>query len=397
MHFPQTTTSRLKRHGLPGSALFAVLFLLLFAAAMMPGPAHAWTLSDLSPWKQIREARIFSLTRADPIGVRILVVPVIDDPVNAPIVTRISTEFSNSLRSFASEVWLVTDLPDNPLKQGFYTALPNILADYRLRNCLSMDLLKQMIPDFECDFVALLEVTNYDRYWIDEDLQHRVGLRAVMYDYEDGYPRLEKYYQGGRGRRLEEGAFSEAERIAVRGLVELLENPLRESVRLREEELQRRYQEIQILAGNVSQQQMAIHQHDLNLMIGEIQKARGAQLEAERLARTQAYQLDTLQREVDLLKGVESEDGLAEPAVAPPVNPAFPSSDCLDCPAGYPSAPPNRLPRLLPRQSSAAPPIPPARPNTLGAAPPRNPAPQPATVTGKSAKDIWSDWEYADK
>ncbi|MBW7938299.1 MAG: hypothetical protein H3C63_05625, partial [Candidatus Omnitrophica bacterium] len=241
-------------------APFLVVF-CLFLAMLIPSETGAWTLSDLNPWKQIREYRIFSLTRANPIGVRIMVVPVIDDPVNAMIISRLSGEFANSLRSFANEVWLLTDLPDNPIKQGFYTAIPNILADYRLKNRLSMDLLNQMIPDFECDYVALFEVTDYDRFWVDEDLQHRVGVRAVMYDYESGSPKIEKFFQGGRGRRLEEGAFNEAERIAIKGLVESLEKPLRLSVKEREAELARRYQEVQIIAGKVGQSELAIHQY----------------------------------------------------------------------------------------------------------------------------------------
>ncbi|GMV64759.1 MAG: hypothetical protein AMXMBFR75_05640 [Candidatus Hinthialibacteria bacterium] len=273
-------------------APFLVVF-CLFLAMLIPSETGAWTLSDLNPWKQIREYRIFSLTRANPIGVRIMVVPVIDDPVNAMIISRLSGEFANSLRSFANEVWLLTDLPDNPIKQGFYTAIPNILADYRLKNRLSMDLLNQMIPDFECDYVALFEVTDYDRFWVDEDLQHRVGVRAVMYDYESGSPKIEKFFQGGRGRRLEEGAFNEAERIAIKGLVESLEKPLRLSVKEREAELARRYQEVQIIAGKVGQSELAIHQYDLKLMQEEIRRnqelARKAKSELEQQTREKDY------------------------------------------------------------------------------------------------------------
>lgn len=253
--------------------------LLLISAAIATGTvfpiarSQAWTLADLNPWKQIRECRIFSLTRANPVGTRILIVPVIDEPINAPIYTRLSSEFANSLRSFANEVWLITDLPETPVKQGFYTALPRIIADYRLRNYLSMDLLRHMIPDFECDYIALFEVTNYDRYWIDEDLQHRVGVRAVFYDYVDGAPRLEKYWEGGRGRRLEEGAFSEAERMAVKGLVESLEKPLRASIAQREEELRIKNDEIMRLASLTATQEYAVHKTDLAEMQMKIECA----------------------------------------------------------------------------------------------------------------------------
>ncbi len=72
-------------------APFLVVF-CLFLAMLIPSESGAWTLSDLNPWKQIREYRIFSLTRANPIGVRIMVVPVIDDPVNAMIISRLSGE-----------------------------------------------------------------------------------------------------------------------------------------------------------------------------------------------------------------------------------------------------------------------------------------------------------------
>lgn len=281
----------------PSMAHFAPLVLVfsLLAVSIFPMNSGAWTLSDLNPWKQIREYRIFSLTRANPIGVRIMVVPVIDDPVNAMIISRLSGEFANSLRSFANEVWLLTDLPENPIKQGFYTAIPHILADYRLKNRLSMDLLNQMIPDFECDYVALFEVTDYDRYWVDEDLQHRVGVRAVMYDYEDGSPKIEKFYQGGRGRRLEEGAFNEAERIAIKGLVDSLERPLRASVKEREAELARRYQEVQILAGKVGQRELAVHQYDLRLMQQEISRN-------QELARKAKSELEQQTRETDYWK-----------------------------------------------------------------------------------------------
>lgn len=246
-------------------ALFA-----FFAVLLVPTPGFPWTIHDYNPWKQIRDHRIFSLTRSNPVGTRILVIPVLDEPVNAPVYTRICTEFTNQLRSFASEVWLITDLPDGPVKQGFYTGLSRILADYRLKNRLSMDLISTMIPDFECDFIALFEVTGYDRYWIDHDLQHRVGLRCVLYDYEDGGPRIEKYFEGGRGRKLEEGAFSEAERAAVKGLVEELERPLRKSIAEREEELRRRSTEIDRLASMTVGQEWAIHQYDLGYMKGRM-------------------------------------------------------------------------------------------------------------------------------
>ncbi len=251
------------------TAVEAVLALLILFYSYS---AFAWTLSDLNPWKQVREYRIFSLTRANPIGVRVMVVPVIDDPVNAEIVGRLSSEFSNALRSFATEVWLLTDLPDNPIKTGFYSVIPTILADYRLKNQLSMDPLKELLPDFQCDYISLFEVTDYDRFWIDENLEHRVGVRAVFYDYENGAPKIEKYYEGGRGRRLEEGAFSEAERMAIKGLVAQLEKPFRQSVKERQEELERRYTEVQILAGKVGQKQLAIHQRDLSMMLAEIHK-----------------------------------------------------------------------------------------------------------------------------
>jgi hypothetical protein len=301
--------------------------LLLILAALLLGirAAHGWTIYDLNPWKQVREWRIFSLTRADPIGVRVLVVPVIDDAVNAPIVTRLSSEFSNSLRSFANEVWLVTDLPDNPIKQGFYTALPQILGDYRLKNRLSFDLLRTMIPDFECDYVALFEVTAYDRFWIDEDLQHRVGVRAVFYDYQDGGPRIEKFYEGARGRRLEEGAFSEAERIAVKGLVRELELPLRKSIEEREEDLKRRYSEVQMLANRVGQRELAIHQYDLNLMRNEIQKNQEAARQAQTALRHETQEKDRWKQEaerqkslIEKAKGKTGEEGGSLPLMPPP-------------------------------------------------------------------------------
>jgi len=255
-----------------------IFWILLLSAA---SPCFSWTIQDYNPWKQLREWRIFSLTRANPIGTRILVIPVLDEPVNTPVYTRVCTEFTNQLRSFASEVWLITDLPEGPVKQGFYAGLSQILADYRLKNRLSMDLISAMIPDFECDFIALFEVTSYDRYWIDHDLQHRVALRCVLYDYEDGGPRIEKYFAGGRGRRLEEGAFSEAERIAVKGLIEELERPLRKSIEERELELQRRYAEINELAVMTNQKEWAIHQYDLGLMAGQIAANRDKAAKAE--------------------------------------------------------------------------------------------------------------------
>jgi hypothetical protein len=307
-------------------------------------------MADLNPWKQIREYRIFSLTRANPIGVRVLVVPVLDDPVNAPVVTRLCGEFSNSMRSFANEVWLVTDLPDNPIKTGFYTALPQILADYRLKNHLSMELLKQMIPDFECDFVALFEVTDYDRFWVDEDLQHRVGVRAVLYDYETGDPKLEKFYQGGRGRRFEEGAFSEAERIAIKGLVEELETPLRRAVKERQKELERRTKEVGILAGRVGQRELAIHQYDLNLMQGQIRQSQEAARAAEREALKQSREAERWQKEAEknraLLekqKGASSSPGSNSP---PPLMPSGPCPPMTD--AGPPAQPQysSQLPRV---------------------------------------------------
>ncbi len=289
MRIPNPKSIHPRRKNLPPAAPFSWGLAVALAAGLLGGAARearAWTLSDLNPWKQIQEYRVFSLTRADPAGVRILVVPVIDDPINAPIYTRLASEFTNSLRSFASEVWLVTDLPDNPIKTGFYTAMPHILADYRLRNQLSMDLLRKVMPDFECDYMALFEVTDYDRFWVDEDLQYRVGVRTVLYDYQDGYPRLEKFHQGGRGRRLEEGAFNEAERFAVKGLVQALEKPLRESIRQREVELARRREEMTAIALGLGQRELAIHKYDLALMMNEVQKnqelARQARSDAQR-------------------------------------------------------------------------------------------------------------------
>lgn len=275
-----------------GAVSRSILVLLILVYSHV---AFGWTLSDLNPWKQVREYRIFSLTRANPIGVRVMVVPVIDDPVNAQIVGRLSGEFSNALRSFATEVWLLTDLPDNPIKTGFYSVIPTILADYRLKNQLSMNQLKVILPDFQCDYIALFEVTDYDRYWVDEDLQHRVGVRAVFYDYETGSPKIEKYFEGGRGRRLEEGAFSEAERIAIKGLVEQLEKPFRKSVKDRQEELERRYAEVEMLAGRVGQKKLAIHQYDLSLMQSEIRKN-------QELANKAKADLDRKNQEVEYWK-----------------------------------------------------------------------------------------------
>lgn len=315
-------------------------------------PAEAWTLADLNPWKQIRESRIFSLTRANPVGTRILIVPVIDEPINAPIYTRLSSEFANSLRSFANEVWLITDLPDTPVKQGFYTALPRIIADYRLRNYLSMDLLRQMIPDFECDYIALFEVTNYDRYWVDEDLQHRVGVRAVFYDYVDGAPRLEKYWEGGRGRRLEEGAFSEAERMAVKGLVEGLEKPLRASIAQREEELRIKNDEIMRLASLTATQEYAVHKTDLAEMQMKIecaltQAAQASQKVAEtskevefwrqQAAQSQALLMQIQEKETQAKEGDPSKLVPLPPRIETPYTPPVPfSPPPLDEPISVP-------------------------------------------------------------
>jgi len=285
------------------------VFILCLGIAV-PG-AGAWTIWDLNPWKQLRESRIFSLTRSNPIGVRIMIVPVIDEPVNAPIYTRLGGEFANSLRSFANEVWLVTDLPNNPVKRGFYEALPRILADYRMRNRLSMALLHQMMPDFECDYIALFEVTDYDRFWVDEDLQHRVGVRAVFYDYEDGEPRLEKYAEGGRGRRLEEGAFSEAERMAIKTLVCELERPLRTSVLARECELQRRYNEMSVLASVTGAQELAVHKYDLALMKQRIAEAESsawkAETESKQTATEREYWKEQAEKNQSLLEDAKKE------------------------------------------------------------------------------------------
>ena len=247
---------------------------------------QAWTLGDLNPWRHFREKKIFSLTRANPIGVRIMVVPVIDDPLNAPIYTRLSDEFANQLRAFADDVWLVTDLPNNACKAGMYSTLPRILAEYRLKNRLSMELITKSMPDLECDFIALFEVTAFDRYWIDDVLNHRVAVRAVLYDYQTGDPRLERFSSGARGTDFEHGAFNEAERIAIKSLVQELDEPLREAVRERAEDLERKYQEIGMLANNVGKRELAIHQYDLALMQGKVQEAenlaRTAQREAQR-------------------------------------------------------------------------------------------------------------------
>ncbi|MCG3196193.1 MAG: hypothetical protein GHCLOJNM_00665 [bacterium] len=317
MRIPLRESNCPNRKIFPRAASFTAAFLpLALTAGVLFGAereARAWTLSDLNPWKQIQEYRIFSLTRANPAGVRILVVPVIDDPINAPIYTRLASEFTNSLRSFASEVWLVTDLPDNPIKTGFYTAMPHILADYRLRNQLSMDLLRKMMPDFECDYIALFEVTDYDRFWVDEDLQYRVGVRAVLYDYEDGFPRLEKFHQGGRGRRLEEGAFNEAERFAVKGLVQALEKPLRESIRQREIELARKREEMTAIALGLGQRELAIHKYDLALMMNEVRKsqelARKAQADAQRCTDETAKWREEAEKNRALLEQYQGQAG----------------------------------------------------------------------------------------
>ena len=260
-----------------GTGISVILILL----TLLPSSSFGWTIQDYNPWKQLRERKIFSLTRSNPIGTRILVIPVLDEPANTPVYTRVCTEFTQQLRSFTSEVWLITDLPEGPVKQGLYSGMSRIIADYKLKNRLSMNLISTMIPDFECDFIALFEVTSYDRYWIDHDLQHKVALRCVLYDYGDGGPRVEKYFEGGRGRRLEEGAFSEAERIAVKGLVDELERPLRRAVEEREKELQLRYQQIGELAALTNQQEWAIHQYDLGLMQGRMAAERDKAAQAE--------------------------------------------------------------------------------------------------------------------
>ncbi|MCA9445761.1 MAG: hypothetical protein KC931_01505 [Candidatus Omnitrophica bacterium] len=293
------------REGFTGRrAWVGVVVLALFLSS---GVARAWTVQDYNPWKQLREHRIFSLTRANPIGSRILVIPVLDDPINTPVYTRVCSEFTNQLRSFASEVWLITDLPYGPVKQGFYSGLSRILADYRLKNQLSMGLITTLAPDFECDFIALFEVTSYDRYWIDHDLQYRVGLRCVLYDYLDGGPRVEKYYQGGRGRRLEEGAFSEAERIAVKGLVGELERPLRRAVEEREKELERRYQEIGQLAALTNQKEYAIHDYDLGVLEGRAAAARDKAMMAEQSKSKMQQELEYWKQQAEANKQMAEE------------------------------------------------------------------------------------------
>lgn len=330
-------------------ALFLPIFLML--AGLLPDRAAAWTLADLNPWRQIRERRIFSLTRANPVGVRVLVVPVLDEPINAPVYTRLASDFCNSLRSFANEVWLITDLPNNPVKAGFYNALPHILADYRLRNYLDMDLLKKMIPDFECDYIALFEVTDYDRFWIDEDLQMQVCVRTVMYDYEDGQPRLEKFYCGARGRRLEEGTSSEAERIAIKGLVKELEDPLRRSVAERELELERRCHEVATLAALTSQREWAIHKTDLANMQNQVSNAQEQARDYQSDLVEQRRLNDQLQQELESIKGMLEEmaaQQAAQPAPSSDPPPSFPapgarvsgnpnanSGDVGTTPAGY--------------------------------------------------------------
>lgn len=323
-----------------GAALLKVV--LALAILLSSHNASAWTLSDLNPWKQIREYRIFSLTRANPIGVRVMVVPVIDDPVNAEIVSRLSGEFSNALRSFATEVWLLTDLPDNPIKTGFYSVIPTILADYRLKNQLTMDPLKEILPDFQCDYIALFEVTDYDRFWIDENLEHRVGVRAVLYDYETGAPKIEKYSEGGRGRRLEEGAFSEAERMAIRGLVAELEKPFRQSIKERQAELERRYAEVQILAGHVGQKELAIHQRDLSMMVAEIRKNQEIANKAKADYERQTQELNYWRQQADQNKA-DAEMKSGQPRTYSRKNP------CAAAPSQ--SAPP----RLMPPPQSSAP------------------------------------------
>ncbi len=293
---------------LAGSSILRVLLALL--ALVYAYSASAWTWSDLNPWKRVKEYHIFSLTRANPIGVRVMVVPVIDDPVNAEIVSRLSGEFTNALRSFATEVWLLTDLPDNPIKTGFYFVIPDILADYRLKNQLSMASLNEVLPDFQCDYIALFEVTDYDSYWIDEDLQHRVGVRAVFYDYETGAPKIEKYSEGGRGRRLEEGAFSEAERIAVKELVSQLEKPFRKSIKERQEELERRYAEVGMLAGKVGVKKLAIHQRDLSMMQAEVRKNQELASKAKAEYERQTQELNYWKQQAEQSKAAaEGEDG----------------------------------------------------------------------------------------
>ncbi len=361
--------------------------------------ASAWTLSDLNPWKQIREYRIFSLTRANPIGVRVMVVPVIDDPVNAEIVSRLSGEFSNALRSFATEVWLLTDLPDNPIKTGFYSVIPAILADYRLKNQLTMNPLKEILPDFQCDYVALFEVTDYDRFWIDEDLEHRVGVRAVLYDYETGAPKIEKYSEGGRGRRLEEGAFSEAERMAIKNLMAELEKPFRQSIKERQAELERRYSEVQILAGRVGQKELAIHQRDLSMMVAEIRKNQEIANKAKADYERQSQELNYWKQQAELNKA-DGEVKSGQPRTYSRSNP------CAVAPSQSAS------PRLMPAPQSSAP-IP---QKSLSAAPsawtaanwagtPVSPHPEeppvmltaPTSGTGKSSsEDPWAPIEVSD-
>jgi hypothetical protein len=186
-----------------------------------------------------------------------------------------------------------------------------------------MDLLKQMMPDFECDYVALFEVTDYDRYWVDEDLQHRVGVRAVFYDYEDGEPRLEKYAEGGRGRRLEEGAFSEAERIAVKELVCKLERPLRTSILARECELQRRYSEMGYLAAMTGAGEMAIHKYDLALMQNQIAELQSVAREAELKAQKTAEEVEYWRNQAESLTEQTEDDDLIPPAVSAPMPSPF--------------------------------------------------------------------------
>ena len=119
-------------------------------------------------------------------GVRVALMPVVENEYNVPIDRRMTTQMKTYMLHFCDEVITVLDIEDADLRERLDNVLNTCINQWKQQGRIDSEMIINRLPDIAFDAVVLFERSLYEQGWRGDRKIFRVGLLGAAFAVDTG-------------------------------------------------------------------------------------------------------------------------------------------------------------------------------------------------------------------